>query len=63
MKTNTILFIIGFIMIVLGITLVVIARLLVGQVSWGARWVINAVGWILIGGVIVPICDEIKRSK
>jgi hypothetical protein len=45
------------------VLLIMTARLLVGHVSWGVRWIINAIGWLTIAAVIIPFCNQVKQSR
>jgi hypothetical protein len=60
MKTKYVFIKYGIVAIFLGIFLVILARLLLGHASWGVRWILNAIGFILIGSVIIPLCEAIK---
>lgn len=46
-----------------GICFIVTARLLAGHVSWGVGWIINAIGWLTIAAVVIPLCEQVKKSK
>ena len=46
-----------------GICFIVTAHLLAGDVSWGVRWLINAIGWLTIAAVIIPWCEQVRRRK
>lgn len=48
---------------VCGATLIATARLIAGEVSWLVGWGINAMGWILLAAVVIPLSDRMKRPK
>ena len=52
----------GVVAVLVGILLIATARLLVGHLSWGFRWLITVLGWLTIGAVIVPLCERVTKS-
>jgi hypothetical protein len=53
----------GVLAVLGGIGFIVTARLLAEHVSWGVGWIINAIGWLTIAAVIIPLCEHVKKRK
>jgi len=49
--------------VVVGASFIVTARLMVGSAPWGPRWTVNAIGWLIIAAVVIPICNRIKKGR
>lgn len=49
--------------VVMGAVFVVVARLMVGNASWWMCWTVNAIGWLIIAAVVIPVCDHIKKRE
>ena len=46
-----------------GVCFIVTALGLAGHVSWGVGWVINAIGWLILAAVVIPLCEQVRRGK